>query len=176
MAWKYPTLVAPLLVAITFASVSNAEAGSRSEVLPHGLTVRSAPTPYLRMPHLAGGRISPLLSQTRAFSVTRDLVPDKGLIPYDIVVAFWSDGAVKSRWVAVPNEKTKYLPTGDWTFPRGTVFVKTFELSTDAADPSIKLRLETRLLVCDSAGGVYGAVYKWRPYNSDADLLESSRT
>jgi Chitobiase/beta-hexosaminidase C-terminal domain len=43
------------------------------------------------------------------------------LIPYDIVVAFWSDGAGKSRWVAVPNEKIKYSPTGDWTFPRGTV-------------------------------------------------------
>ena len=138
-------------------------------------TARTTPTPYLHMPHLAGGKIPALLSQTGAFAVTHDLVPGKGLIPYDIVVAFWSDGADKSRWVAVPNEKIKYSPTGDWTFPRGTVFVKTFALSTDAVDPSVKRRLETRLLVCDSAGGVYGAVYKWRPDNSDADLLESSQ-
>jgi uncharacterized repeat protein (TIGR03806 family) len=128
------------------------------------------------MPHLAGGNIPLLLSKTGAFSDTRNLVPSRGLIPYDIVVAFWSDGAGKSRWVAVPNEKIKYSPTGDWTFPRGTVFVKTFELSTDAAYPGVNRRLETRLLVCDSAGGVYGAVYKWRPDNSDADLLKTSQT
>jgi uncharacterized repeat protein (TIGR03806 family) len=128
------------------------------------------------MPHLADGKIPPLLSQTGAFSDTRHLIPSEGLLPYDLVVAFWSDGASKSRWAAVPDEKIKFSPTGEWTFPKGTVFVKTFELSTDAADPGVKRRLETRLLVRDSAGGVYGVVYKWRPDNSDADLLSTSRT
>jgi len=122
------------------------------------------------MPRLANGKIPPLLSQTGAFSDTRHLIPSEGLIPYDLVVAFWSDGAGKSRWAAVPDEKIKFSPTGEWVFPQGTVFVKTFELSTDAADPGVKRRLETRLLVRDSAGGVYGAVYKWRPDNSDADF------
>jgi uncharacterized repeat protein (TIGR03806 family) len=143
---------------------------------PYGMSTRVAPAPYLRMPHLASGKIPPLLSQTGAFSDTRSLTPAQGLISYDLVVAFWSDGAVKTRWVAVPDEKIKYSPTGDWVFPKGTVFVKTFELPTDAADPPTRRRLETRLLVCDSAGGVYGVVYKWRPDNSDADLLSASRT
>ncbi len=146
------------------------------EVRPYGMSARTAPAPYLRMPHLAGGTIPQLLSQTGAFSDTRRLVPAKGLIPYDIVEAFWSDGAVKSRWVAVPKGKIRYSPTGDWTFPRGTVFVKTFELPTDAANPGIKRRLETRLLVCDSAGSVYGVVYKWRPDESDAVLLKTGQT
>ena len=128
------------------------------------------------MPHQADGKIPLLLSQTGAFSVTASLAPSKGLIPYDLVVAFWSDGASKSRWAAVPNEKIKFSPTGEWTFPRGTVFVKTFELSTDQANPSVKRRLETRLLICDSRGGVYGVVYKWRPDNTDADLLATSQT
>ena len=89
----------------------NAAAGSIPA--PYGMSTRVAPAPYLRMPHLAGGKIPPLLSQTGAFSDTRNLVPARGLIPYDIVVAFWSDGAVKTRWVAVPDEKIKYSPTGD---------------------------------------------------------------
>jgi uncharacterized repeat protein (TIGR03806 family) len=143
---------------------------------PYGLAERSAPPPYLRMPHRSDGEMPLLLSQTGAFSSTRDLVPAKGLIPYDLVVPFWSDGAGKLRWAAVPGEKIKYSATGEWTFPKGTVFIKTFELPTDAGNPSARRRLETRLLVCDDSGGVYGVVYKWRADNSDADLLASGRT
>jgi uncharacterized repeat protein (TIGR03806 family) len=173
---KLPYAALIVVVALTLTHTPVALAESKSEHLPYGLSARIAPKPYLRMPHRADGKIPPRLSQTGAFSDTRNLVPGKGLIPYDLAVAFWSDGAAKSRWVAVPNEKIKFSPTGDWTFPRGTVFVKTFELSTDAANPGIKRRLETRLLVCDDAGGVYGADYKWRPDNSDADLLGASQT
>jgi uncharacterized repeat protein (TIGR03806 family) len=115
-----------------------------------------------------------LLSQTGAFKDTRNLVPSDGLIPYDLVVSFWSDGASKLRWISVPKEPIGFAPTGEWTFPAGLVLVKTFELPVDAANPAAKRRLETRLLVRDSNGGVYGADYKWRPDNSDADLLDSS--
>jgi hypothetical protein len=128
------------------------------------------------MPHLASGQFPPLLSQTGAFTDTRNLVPSEGLIPYDLVVAFWSDGAAKERWIAVPGGQIKFAPTGEWSFPKGTVFVKTFFLPTDERNTSINRRLETRLLVCDSAGGVYGADYKWRSDDSDADLLPSSLT
>ena len=56
------------------------------------------------------------------------------------------------------------------------MLIKTFELPVDEAQPEKKRRLETRLLVREDAGGVYGAVYKWRADNSDAELLESSLT
>jgi uncharacterized repeat protein (TIGR03806 family) len=128
------------------------------------------------MPRGADGNFPALLSRTGAFADTRNLIPAGGLIPYDIVVAFWSDGAVKSRWIAVPKGKIQFRPSGEWRFPKGTVFVKTIELPTDASNPGVKRRLETRLLVCDAVGGVYGAVYKWRPDNSDADLLSASLT
>jgi uncharacterized repeat protein (TIGR03806 family) len=170
---KYPARLA-CVAAAALACASMAFPHGSSAL--HGSSARIAPAAYLRMPHLASGKIPARLSQTGAFSDTRGLVPAKGLIPYDLVVAFWSDGAAKSRWVALPNGKIGFSATGEWTFPRGTVFVKTFELSTDPADPGAKRRLETRLLVCDSAGGVYGAVYKWRPDNSDADLLATSQT
>jgi uncharacterized repeat protein (TIGR03806 family) len=128
------------------------------------------------MPPRADGKIPVLLSQTGVFSDTAKRIPSKELIPYELVVAFWSDGADKSRWIALPNGKIAFSANGEWRFPPGTVFVKNFDLPTDAANASAKRRLETRLLVRDSAGGVYGAVYKWRADGSDADLLEGSQT
>ena len=143
---------------------------------PYGIPTRVASPAYLRMPHRADGPMPLLLSQTGAFKDLRSLVMTDGLIPYDLIVPFWSDGASKTRWMAVPNAKVKFSPTGEWTFPKGTVFVKTFELATDEANPGVKRRLETRLLVLDEAGGVYGVDYKWRPDNSDADLLSAGTT
>jgi uncharacterized repeat protein (TIGR03806 family) len=142
----------------------------------YGLDSRPESNAYLLMPPRADGPLPLLLSQTGAFKDVRNLVPGDGLIPYDIIVPFWSDGAMKSRWISLPNGKIKFSPAGEWVFPQGTVFVKTFELPTDETNPNVKRRLETRLLVCDSMGGVYGATYKWRADNSDADLLATNLT
>ena len=134
-------LGAPRL-ALHAALTSSADSAAR-----YGLDARIAAHPYLRMPATADGKIPPLLSQTGAFKDTRNLVPSDALIPYDLGVAFWSDGAQKLRWIAVPEGKIEFSPTGEWTFPAGTVFVKTFELPTDAQDPAVQRRLETRLLM-----------------------------
>jgi uncharacterized repeat protein (TIGR03806 family) len=141
---------------------------------PYGLASRPESKPYLLMPSHGGGTPPRLLSLTGAFKDVRTMKPKDGLIPYDIIVPFWSDGAVKSRWISVPPGKITFSPTGEWVFPKGTVFVKTFELATNETNPEAKRRLETRLLVCDVTGGVYGATYKWRGDNSDADLLETN--
>jgi uncharacterized repeat protein (TIGR03806 family) len=143
---------------------------------PYGLSVRTVPRAYLNMPQTGRGRMPLLLSQTGAFSDVRSLIPSAGLIPYDLIEAFWSDGALKSRWIAVPQGRIRFAASGEWRFPKGTVFVKTFELPTDEAHPETRRRLETRLLVCDAEGGVYGVVYKWRADLSDADLLTASLT
>jgi uncharacterized repeat protein (TIGR03806 family) len=148
--------------------------GSCSHPAPYGLDTRIATKPYLEMPSEAGGKIPLLLSQTGVFSDTPKRIPSSGLIPYELNVAFWSDGAEKSRWIAVPRGQILFSPSGEWRFPAGTVFVKNFDLPS--AGPGTQRRLETRLLVCDSRGGVYGAVYKWRPDASDADLLSTSVT
>ncbi len=141
---------------------------------PHGLASRPVSKPYLSMPDLSNGKFPPLLSETGAFENIRTLTANPKLIPYDLIVAFWSDGASKSRWISLPSGKIKFSPTGEWSFPNGTVFVKHFDLAVDETKPNIKRRLETRLLVRDRNGGVYGVTYKWRPDNSDADLLSDS--
>jgi len=143
---------------------------------PYGLSSHLPSKPYLKMPERPSGALPLRLSETGAFKDTQGLVPNDALIPYDLIVPFWSDGAEKSRWISVPDAKIQFAPTGEWIFPHGTVFIKTFELSTDEQHPQSRRRLETRLLVCDADGGVYGVTYKWRPDNSDADLLETNLT
>jgi uncharacterized repeat protein (TIGR03806 family) len=143
----------------------------------YGLNLRPESKAYLSMPPDSGGVFPRLLSQTGAFKDTAHLATADALIPYDLIVPFWSDGATKSRWVSVPeNQNIKFSATGEWVFPEGAVFVKTFTLATNESNPNSLRRLETRLLVCDANGGVYGVTYKWRADNSDADLLETNLT
>ena len=142
----------------------------------YGIAARVPAKAYLNLPELANGIFPRLLSQTGVFQNTSGYVPNTALIPYDVIVPFWSDGAAKSRWISVPDATIRFSPEGEWAFPRGTVFVKSFELPVDETNPSVTRRLETRLLVCDAAGGVYGVVYKWRADNSDADLLDAGLT
>ena len=131
----------------------------------------------LPMPANDRGTIPRLLSQTGVFCNVTNLTPEGILIPYDLNVPFWSDGAQKTRWACVPpGALIHFSPTGEWSFPPGTVFVKNFEIATNELNPTRTRRLETRLLVRDAAGGVYGVTYKWRADHSDAELLETNFT
>jgi uncharacterized repeat protein (TIGR03806 family) len=118
-----------------------------------------------------------LLSKVRVFSDLATLTPIPGLMPYDINVSFWSDGAEKHRWIGVPvGARIKFSADGEWTFPPGTVFVKNFELPADEVLPGRRAVIETRVLVCGADGGVSGASYKWRDDGSDAELVNEAVT
>ncbi len=117
------------------------------------------------------------LSETGLFADIRTLKPSASLLHYDLNVPFWSDGASKTRWIVMPEDKSKrirFSSSGEWTFPEGTAFVKHFELPVDESHPEILHRLETRVLICDGQGVVRGITYKWRADNSDADLLSTN--
>jgi mono/diheme cytochrome c family protein len=149
--------------------------------VPYGLDTRAPIGPYLNniMPPRNGAfAFPPVLSATGAFSDLSTLTPFTGVIPYTVNSPLWSDAAIKSRWVAVPNngppytsdEQIGFVPVGEWSFPNGTVFIKHFELTVNEITGERK-RLETRLLVRNADAAVYGVTYKWRADNSDVDLL-----
>ena len=131
-------------------------------------------------PGVAGAPQPPsLLSETGAFTDLASLSPRAGLVPYGVNSPLWTDGSVKQRWVAVPNdgaadsaaEQIQFSPESPWDFPVGTVAVKQFDLPTDGRDPSHIRRVETRFIVRAANGGIYGVTYQWREDGSDADLL-----
>ncbi|MDA0813920.1 MAG: FG-GAP-like repeat-containing protein, partial [Verrucomicrobia bacterium] len=125
----------------------------------------------------------PTLSATRAFANLSSLTPTSGLIPYDVNSPLWTDGALKRRWIAVPNdgshnsagERIGFSATEPWDYPVGTVLVKHFELKTNVNNPSIIRRVETRFIV-HATDGYYGVTYRWRANNLDADLLVSGQS
>jgi len=120
------------------------------------------------------------LSQTGIFNDLATLTPIDGIIPYEPNLPFWSDGASKQRWVAIPNdgshdqagEHITFAENDPWEFPRGTVFIKHFELPLDRRNPRQTRRLETRLMVHGEDGNYYGVTYRWLEDGSDAVLLQ----
>lgn len=125
-----------------------------------------------------------LLSQTGVFADLATLTPVSGIVPYTVNAPLWSDGSEKKRWVAIPNdgshnsatEKINFSQSDFWQFPQGTVFIKHFEMPTDESDPSQIKRLETRFMIRDKNGGLYGLTYKWNDAGTDATLINESET
>lgn len=144
----------------------------------YGIDCRQDSAPYLAFPATPPGSdfsaVPPLLSQTGAFDNVATLAPSAQLVPYEPIAQLWSDGALKSRWVALPTGSTiGWSPTQNWSYPDGAVLVKHFELPTDEANPTQTRRLETRFMV-KTAQGWYGLTYRWRSDYSDADLLTTA--
>lgn len=126
--------------------------------------------------------LPPTLSATGLFQAgtygnNGPLQPVTGLVEFKTVNPLWSDNAYKYRWFGIPDgTQIAFSPTGEWAFPQGSVFLKHFDLPTDDNNPATARRLETRVLVRDDQGFVYGMTYKWRPDNSDADLITAGVT
>ncbi len=120
-----------------------------------------------------------LLSATGLFADMSTLLPSSPMVAYEVASPLWSDGALKRRWMIIPNdgshntvaEKIAFNETGNWTFPAGTVLVKHFEIPVDERNPAVMKRLETRVMVCTTNGGKYGLTYKWNAAGTDAVLL-----
>jgi len=114
---------------------------------------------------LTPGSIKAHLSETGCVNPSNPAEPAPGLVPYEVAVPFWSDGASKSRWMAVPDgSQIKVEASGDLTFPKGTVFMKSFTLNGSL--------IETRLLMRHTDTGNWGGyTYRWNASHTDATLV-----
>ncbi len=112
------------------------------------------------------------LAETGAFADVAALTPATGVVPYELNLPFWSDGASKQRWFSVPdtNAVIGFSREGNWTFPLGTIWVKHFEIELTNGVPDSVRRLETRFLV-RSTNGVYGVTYRWDDSQTNAVLV-----
>ena len=112
----------------------------------------------------AGAGFPTRLADTGCMDPADPSRPAPGLVPYGVNVPFWSDGATKERWLALPDGATltadPAAPDGDLVFPPGSVLVKQFRRAGAL--------IETRLLVHHTDGGWGGYSYRWGP---DGDAI-----
>lgn len=104
------------------------------------------------------------------------LVPQ--LIPFEINSPLWSDGALKRRFLLIPDgESIGFAAAGALTMPVGTLLVKEFWLEGVAGDPTSRFPVETRFLVkrCEEGDCIepwQGYSYRWNEEGSEADLID----
>jgi uncharacterized repeat protein (TIGR03806 family) len=117
-----------------------------------------------------GGRQIPTqLSQTGCVNATAPTQPATGLIPYAPNAPFFADGAVKTRWLALPDgQRIVINASNDFDFPNGSVLVKNFSLGA--------LLVETRLFMRHSDGNWAGYTYEWNAGGTDATRVVGGKT
>jgi uncharacterized repeat protein (TIGR03806 family) len=117
----------------------------------------------------SGPSVASQLSATGCVNPGNPSQPASGLVPYDVAAPFWSDGATKERWLAIPDGTTIGVGAdGDFSFPNGTVLMKHFRLNGNL--------VETRLFMRHPNGDWAGYSYEWNAQHTDATLLPGSKS
>jgi uncharacterized repeat protein (TIGR03806 family) len=120
-------------------------------------------------PGAGGGIIPTSLAATGCVDSSDPTRPASGLIPYSVNAPFWSDGAAKDRWLALPNGQNIAIGAdSDWNPPTGAVLMKNFHLGANL--------VETRLLMRHTDGTWAGYSYEWNDAQSDATLVPAGAT
>ncbi|MEJ2275768.1 MAG: PQQ-dependent sugar dehydrogenase [Woeseiaceae bacterium] len=155
--YGYETLLGSAMLISAFAAESNGElllinygAGEIRRIIQSGGN--------------ASDNVATALSASGCVDVADPSMPAGGLIPYDINAPFWSDGASKERWYAVPDGTSiDVTAEGDWVFPTGSVLMKHFRIGNEL--------VETRLMMRHTDGEWAGYSYEWNAAGTDAERL-----
>jgi uncharacterized repeat protein (TIGR03806 family) len=112
-----------------------------------------------------GGGPPVQLSATGCVDPGNPAEPAPAMIPYAVNLSFWSDGAEKERYLAVPDGTTIDIAAdGDFDMPHGSVLLKHFRLNGNL--------IETRFMVRRDDGSWAGYSYEWNASLTDAQLVE----
>jgi uncharacterized repeat protein (TIGR03806 family) len=117
------------------------------------------------------------ISEYYFFKDAAHQIPNDGVIPYDINSPLFSDYTSKHRFVYLPQgAAAEYDPRDPFSFPVGSVLIKTFGYLHDIRDASKGERIiETRLLMHTSDGWV-GQPYLWNADTTEATLKVAGTT
>lgn len=114
------------------------------------------------------------LSETGLFTSVRDHQVAPGVIPYSINAPFWSDGAYKERFVALPGDAgIAFSESKPWEFDDGAVTVKSFSLDMEEGNAASRKHIETRIVVKQNDQWV-GYTYAWNDEQTDATLVPAA--
>lgn len=109
------------------------------------------------------------LAATGCVSPANPMGAVDGAIPYSVNAQFWSDGATKTRYLAVPDGASIAVgPGADWQFPPGSVLIKSMALRGQP--------VETRLLMRHPDGGWAGYTYEWNAAATAATRIRGGKT
>lgn len=121
-----------------------------------------------------GPDVADNLADTGCFDPADPRIPAEGLIPYDVNAKLWSDGALKARFMALPDGTTIDInEADDWNFPVGSVLVKNFFLQNKIIETRLLMnRFDTAL----GAGKWYGYTYEWDEAETAATRVVGGKT
>lgn len=113
------------------------------------------------------------LSETGVFASVRAHKVAPGVVPYSINAPFWSDGASKERFFALPaNARIAFKEGRPWVWDDGGITVKSFALELEAGNPKSKRYIETRIMLKQDDQWL-GYSYRWNDAQTDAFLVEA---
>ena len=106
------------------------------------------------------------LSKTGCVDPNDPRKPAPGLVPYDVNMELWSDGAAKERWFAIPDGKRiSVYDSGEWNLPDGSVLMKSFTVGGK--------RIETRLLMHLAGHDWTAYAYRWNEDETEATRVDA---
>lgn len=117
----------------------------------------------------SGHVIPAQLSVTGCVNPANPVQPASGLVPYVPNAPFWSDGATKTRFIALPDgARIGVNAEGDFDLPNGSVLSKNFRLGNRL--------VETRLFMRHNNGEWAGYTYEWNAQGTDATRVVGGKT
>ncbi|MEM8709550.1 MAG: PQQ-dependent sugar dehydrogenase, partial [Planctomycetota bacterium] len=109
------------------------------------------------------------LSETGLYASMEKRELKEDLIPYEVNAPFWSDHALKARYIELPEgARLGYRENGTWDVPVGARIIKTFD-QPPAGRRKTPRPVETRVIE-RTEDGWESATYVWNRRGTEAEL------